>query len=586
MKSKPKKIAFSILIAVVAMASFQYLNNSANQNFVGDADMLPELSKQDKNQIAALNRRFGVLQMTSISSGRVIAKAESSRLMADIFHSETEAPAIKAELLMETRSGDILLLQSEQNAAGEMIDAYGDLSAVKAVERNQDGELFDTLFSNNNKTSLSQDSSAQTVAAAGASGKNKMIIAVIDSGIDGTHPALRDSVWKNPKELMGKSGVDDDGNGKIDDVNGWNFVTNSADVSDVVGHGTHISGVISAKPTRLNSMKGINPDGVQIIPLKVADGKSGLKLSNVLAALQYAADNNAKVINMSLGFPDESAIFHSAVKKLKQNGVYLIAAAGNFADSAKQYPAAFEEVLSVGSANLEGGRWKTSNFGEWVDIHVPGKLLSTLPNSMYGTKSGTSQSAALITGMYSFIKSTIPTGDDKAIEKSLNVFAKQFAGDAFLASLTTGSSAAQDWIGKVSALLKQGKFPTPVEEKNYNLKKTLTKDEAAAFLLAYLGNGAAVTDALRTFRAPVTPLTVSPDDLLGKYLHPAAAETMPSTKPKFLSEPEMIELLVQLEKNINTKVKNDSPLQPYFQDKAPYVSREKFVDIVFQAFSK
>ncbi len=538
------------------------------------------LTSQEKKGMELLNKRFSVVRISSVVDGKLIGLASPNRLMADVLTEESMATDVKSEILLQTKSGEVMLLQSAQaDAENAMINAYADLWHVEAAEKNQVGELF-SGSGGAPSIVLELDDSPK----AARSPVRQLRVAVIDSGIDDKHPALADGVWNNLQEANGTDGVDDDNNGRIDDIEGWDFVNDSADVSDSVGHGTHVTGVISAKPTYLSDMSGVNPQGAEVMILKVADDKHGLRLANVIAALHYAKNNGADVINMSFGFSEDSRIFRNAIRDIKENGTYLVAAAGNNADSSKQYPAAYDEVLSVGSANIDGGRWRTSNFGEWVDINVPGKLLSTLPGSRYGTKSGTSQAAALITGLYSYLKYTDPDLDDETIISIITEFAHSFETDAFTSELTAMHAAA-DWTNIVAAILREGRFPDLAEAERYDLQKVITRREAYTFLLHYFGMQLEVVDAIRSTSTNTVALTASPNQLLERYLQPETQGSKSSTK-EYLSEQDATELLLLIEQNIYTEIRKDSPLLLYLSGNSPYISRETFIDFVFQAFSQ
>ena len=225
--------------------------------------------------------------------------------------------------------------------------------------------------------------------------KRKIIVAVIDTGTDISHPALKNNIWVNKKEIP-NNGIDDDKNGFIDDVNGWNFVTNDNSPKDSHGHGTHIAGIIVSSA----------PD-VELMILKYFDPKSlsDKNLINTVKAIDYAVQNGAHIINYSGGGfgqnPDEDA----AIKRAKDKNVLFVAAAGNDTeDSDKKsfYPASYDHsnIISVASLTEESHLVESSNYGvKTIDLAAPGKnIYSTLPNNRYGNMTGTSQATAFVTG--------------------------------------------------------------------------------------------------------------------------------------------------------------------------------------------
>lgn len=234
-----------------------------------------------------------------------------------------------------------------------------------------------------------------------------VIIAVIDSGIDLKHPDLKDKLWVNKGETP-FNGKDDDGNGKIDDVNGWHFYQawngsayesrENGQVADDSGHGTHVAGIAGAK-----SDNGIGIAGIAwsspVMPVKVIDKTIGLAAySDVAAGILYAVDNGASVINLSLGGSAPSQTLCAAVTAAVNKGKIVVAAAGN-KDNTVYYPAACPGALAVGATDPSDNAASFSNPGARVDLAAPGiDILSTwyvsgLGQSSYAKLSGTSEAA-------------------------------------------------------------------------------------------------------------------------------------------------------------------------------------------------
>jgi subtilisin family serine protease len=243
-----------------------------------------------------------------------------------------------------------------------------------------------------------------------------IVVAVIDTGIDVHHPALRDSLWVNTgetgRDAQGRNReqnqIDDDGNGFIDDVHGWNFVANNNDLTDHHGHGTHIAGIIAARRQSPFNFEGIAPE-VKLMILKYYDPKS-LRQNNVensTAALQYALKMKARIINFSSGGDKPNAAEEMTLRQAISQNVLVVAAAGNNGlnnDSHGFYPASYglENTISVASLKENEDRLLTSsNFGlASVDVAAPGEnIFSTMPNGQYGRMSGTSQATAFVTGV-------------------------------------------------------------------------------------------------------------------------------------------------------------------------------------------
>lgn len=248
------------------------------------------------------------------------------------------------------------------------------------------------------------------------------VIAVIDSGIDRYHRDISPNLWYNDAELNGLPGVDDDGNGFIDDFNGWDFVYDDNYPNDYNGHGSHVSGIAAAAGDNGTGIIGIAPES-KILPVRVLDA-SGYGSWDLLAeGIRYAADMGAAVINMSLGgFISVGSTFYqmvqSAIEYAYQKGVIIVAAAGNEnADVSTSYPAAFDHVISVGALDHSFTRASFSNYGPGLDISAPGVDVLSLRSgytyfgnsfplsSAYARASGTSMATPVISGVAALMKS-------------------------------------------------------------------------------------------------------------------------------------------------------------------------------------
>ncbi|MBT6068665.1 S8 family serine peptidase [Candidatus Peregrinibacteria bacterium] len=226
---------------------------------------------------------------------------------------------------------------------------------------------------------------------------NRTTIGILDSGIDITHDRLEKQIWENTAERANNR-TDDDHNGFIDDIYGWDFTHSLGGIiGDSIGHGTHISGIIGKYSP--------NP----LATLKVFDKKSESRLSYAVKAIKYGADNGMRVLNVSFGARVDLRTFREIVDYADARGTFIVAAAGNNNSSKQHYPAAYEKVISVGALNAKGARLAESNYnptkGEaWIDVWAPGeRVLSTIPSvtgkdtNRYGYLSGTSQAAPFVT---------------------------------------------------------------------------------------------------------------------------------------------------------------------------------------------
>ncbi|MES2855531.1 MAG: S8 family peptidase [Bdellovibrionota bacterium] len=234
-------------------------------------------------------------------------------------------------------------------------------------------------------------------------GDRRIVVAVIDTN----HPDLIKNLWENPKEVV--NGIDDDANGFIDDVHGWNFVDGTSDLSDRHGHGTHIAGIIGANGP---SLQGVSPD-VSIMVLKYFDPEAPNQnpLINTIKAIRYAVAMGADVINYSGGGLTSSREEYEAIREANEAGILFVAAAGNEksnSDRKPYYPADYDlpNVLSITAIDSDSQVLPSSNWGEvTVDLSAPGKdIFSTLPGKAHGYMTGTSQATAFATGVAVLVK--------------------------------------------------------------------------------------------------------------------------------------------------------------------------------------
>lgn len=236
-------------------------------------------------------------------------------------------------------------------------------------------------------------------------GSRDVIVAVIDTGIDYSHEDLQGAIWTNPGEIAGNN-IDDDGNGYVDDVYGWNFYNNNNRIytnSSDDAHGTHGAGTIAASTGNGVGIAGIaDSEHVKIMSLKALGGSSGSgSTASIIQAIQYAQANGASICNLSLG----SSVNDPALYRVMANSSMLfVVAAGNDGanmDRSPSYPAAYdlENIISVANLNYDGTLHSSSNYGSVsVDIAAPGSyILSTTPEDGYSYMTGTSMAAPMVT---------------------------------------------------------------------------------------------------------------------------------------------------------------------------------------------
>jgi subtilisin family serine protease len=217
-------------------------------------------------------------------------------------------------------------------------------------------------------------------------GDTSVVIAIMDTGVDTQHPDFAGQIWRNPGETPGNS-IDDDGNGLVDDVEGWDFGSGDADPKpeytldvqgiDVGFHGTFCAGVAAAATDNGEGIAGAGWRS-RIMPLKISDTAAGFPTSAIAPAFAYAADQGASVLSMSFGEPDAPGLqdfYQVLIDMATYAGTMCVAAAGNDADSTRFYPAACNNVLAVAATDFDEARASFSNFGSWVDVAAPGSLM-------------------------------------------------------------------------------------------------------------------------------------------------------------------------------------------------------------------
>ena len=271
----------------------------------------------------------------------------------------------------------------------------------------------------------------------------EVIVAVIDNGFDLDHPDLTRRLWTNPNEQI--NGIDDDDNGYVDDVHGWDFLDNDPDAGLAAengidpalhGHGTSVAGIIGADTDNGIGVAACCPY-CRLMLLRGRDFREAHNVMPVLAvAIRYAVDNGARVINISDGIPLDRldpAVFlevESAIAEANATGVVIIASAGNDAAESVRWPARLDQVVAVGAVDEQWRPTSWTSYGSEVNLSAPGQCIyTTVPDGKYGYIEGTSASAPIVAGLAAMLIAVHPEWTPEEVVARMKVTAKDVKFD-------------------------------------------------------------------------------------------------------------------------------------------------------------
>lgn len=475
MKHKFSILTLSLLLGAMAMPAFSQVSNNnedevnkVDQRFGQDFVPGQVLVKMKDSSPANVRRVKGKFKSAGIGQLDAVLHEFGVEGMEQLLPHEKpgrtlrKAKAFNGDIIQERDLSQLYLLQMKEEKQVEtqqLVDRLAELPEVEFAEPNYkayimadvDDYAAEPLY--NQQWGLPAINLPQLWGAEKISQK-RPVIAILDTGIDISHPDLAANIWTNTAEAEGEEGYDNDNNGFKNDVHGWDFINQTGDIRDFNGHGTHCAGIAAAVGNNGVGITGANPDAL-IMPITIMQSDGTGDLATIIRGIDYAIAMGADVLSMSIGTYATSAAFEQALGRAYQNAI-LVAAAGNdgyclnHAHSERgqvapmpMFPAAYNFVLGVQASTSSGAMAGFSNYDDDgaffssydedklynYELRAPGAgILSTWPGGNYKQLNGTSMACPLAAGALSrliqckeidskeelfgdLIHSTMPTGD-------------------------------------------------------------------------------------------------------------------------------------------------------------------------------
>jgi subtilisin family serine protease len=379
--------------------------------------------------LAVLSMSFMTAAYSMVGSG--LQSQEAKFVPGELLVKMKKGESLSSSLMSEhgltvqekipTKSGNLFRVTTDgKKSLGLLISKLGSNDNVKFAEPNyiysiedapndpQFGDLWGLNNTGSNDPSRTPGTAGADIAAFKSweieKGSKEIKIAVIDTGVEYTHPDLAENMWQNEAELNGEEGVDDDGNGYIDDIYGWDFAYGDNDPIDGHSHGTHCAGTIGAVHNNEVGVAGVMAD-VSIVAIKFLSDRGSGTSANAVKAIQYATSLDVDLMSNSWGGGGFSQAMFDAIEEASDAGIIFTAAAGNSKsnnDQRPHYPSNYElpNVVSVAAHTAQDTLASFSCYGaETVHVAAPGhKILSTVKNGGYATYSGTSMATPHVSG--------------------------------------------------------------------------------------------------------------------------------------------------------------------------------------------
>jgi subtilisin family serine protease len=338
------------------------------------------------------------------------------------------------------------LVGVEPERRAEVLASLQSSSAVASASKEPISEAFDT---SPDDTDWPQQDGLRVAGFPKAwdvtQGSSKIVVAVIDTGVDANHPDLRGAL-----------------------VPGWDFIGNDADPSDDHGHGTAVAGVVAARSNNHVGGAGICWRCL-VMPIKALDARGSGDDTLIAAGIVWAADHGARVINLSLGGPGSSVELANALEYASTKGVLVVAAAGNAGAMTQFYPAADPHAISVAATTVADSRYSWSNFGSWVRFAAPGCNIAPILGNGYGSFCGTSSATPVVAGLVALELSAQPAATARDVEDALARAAVPLPAFVQYGRIDAGKTLALLRPAAAKSAVFRGVVGGKVRTRTYNL---------------------------------------------------------------------------------------------------------------------
>ncbi len=416
--------------------------------FAGNAELQPQTVRQNANELIVKLRLPAQLAKTQTGQYEIVAATLKAALQQFGEHAlkpalpENAPPELQAFVLLRFADPQVDLAAVLNTLAQHPEIEYAQPNHIFAV--NPAPPTCSAPIDLPNDSLFVQQWALQTIRGPEAweitTGDPNILIAVIDTGTDFDHPDLQTGLWINSGEDLNHNGkvdasdfnnVDDDRNGFVDDLRGWDFtdapsfpdggdyLTRDNDPSDEQGHGTAVIGIIAATANNRIGIAGL-AHGCRAMTLRAGTSQGLLEEDDVASAIVYAVMNNARVINMSFGDVVVSPMLRDVMRFAHSRGAVLVASAGNSATDTPHYPSGFAETISVGAMNRNDQLASFSNYGATIDVVAPGLgIWTTAMGDKYTQFSGTSASAPFVAALAGLLLSHSPDWSNEMVRAAL-----------------------------------------------------------------------------------------------------------------------------------------------------------------------